>query len=145
VAELPLPLADPCCPDMLRHGCFIGLAACAADRAAGLPWNPVAPAARDDLVVLAAWVDLAAAGCVTAGDALVDALAMVRPRPRLAPRTPAAMAVPASGREILICLLLPCSSHPEPGGSGAGHRGGPLDPVAQPKFCYRLRPAITPR
>src|ERR1022692_2956378 len=74
---------------MLRHGCFIGLAACAA-------------AARDDLVVLAAWADLAAAGCVTAGDALVDALAMVRPRPRLAPRTPAAMAVPASGREILI-------------------------------------------
>jgi hypothetical protein len=122
VDELPLLLADPCCPDMLLHGCFIGLAACAADRAAGLLRNPVAPPARDDLVVLAVWADLAAAGCVTAGDALVDALAMVRPRPRLAPRTPAAMAVPASGREILIWSPLVVLVASGAGGSGAGHR-----------------------
>jgi len=86
-----------------------------------LLWNRVAPAARDDLVVLAAWTDLAAAGCVTAGDALVDALAMVRPRPRLAPRTPAAMAVPASGREILIWSPLVVLVASGAGGSGAGH------------------------
>jgi hypothetical protein len=38
----------------------------------------------------------------------VDALAMVRPRPRLAPRTPAPMAVPISGRGILT--FAPCGS-----------------------------------
>jgi hypothetical protein len=89
------------------------LAACAPDRAVGL-------VAWDDLTVLAAWADLAA-GCVTAGDALVDALAMVRPRPRLAPRTPAAMAVPASGREILIWSPLVVLVTSGAGGSGAGH------------------------
>jgi hypothetical protein len=89
------------------------LVACAPDRAVGL-------AARDDLAVLAAWADLAA-GCVTAGDALVDALAMVRPRPRLAPRTPAVMAVPASGREILIWSPLVVLVTSGAGGSGAGH------------------------
>jgi hypothetical protein len=120
VAELPLPLEDPCCPDMLRHCCFVGLTACAPDRAAGLRWNPMALAARDELAVLAAWADLAA-GCVTAGDALVDALAMVRPRPRLAPRTPAAMAVPASGREILIWSPLVVLVASGACGSGAGH------------------------
>jgi hypothetical protein len=58
--------------------------------------------AWDDLATLAASCALAVTECVTAGDALVDALAIVRPRPRLAPRTPAAIAVPASGREILM-------------------------------------------
>lgn len=94
------------------------MAACALDRAADL--NPVALAAPDDLAVLAAGADLAA-GCVTAVDALVDALAMVRPRPRLAPRTPAAMAVPASGREILIWSPLVVLVASGAGGSGAGH------------------------
>jgi hypothetical protein len=37
----------------------------------------------------------------------VDALAMVRPRPRLTPRTPAPMAVPMSGRVILTMISLP--------------------------------------
>jgi hypothetical protein len=72
--------------------------------------------------VLAAWVVLAATECVTAGEALVDALAMVSPRPRLAPRTPVAMAGPASDREILIWSPLVVLVRPEPGGSGAGHQ-----------------------
>jgi hypothetical protein len=83
--------------------------------------NPVAPAAWDDLAVPASW-DVLAAECVTAGDALVDALAKVRPRLRLAPRTPAAMAVPAIGREILMWSPLVVLVGPGAGGSGAGHQ-----------------------
>ena len=95
--------------------------ACAPDRAAGLLRNAAASAAWDDLSVLAAW-DVLAAGRVTAGDALVDALAMVRPRPRLAPRTPAARAVPASRREILMWSPLVVLVGPGTGGSGAGQQ-----------------------
>jgi len=46
-----------------------------------------------------------------------DALAMVRPRPRLAPRTPAPMAVPISGRVILNCSPH-VSAVPGPAGPG---------------------------
>ena len=95
--------------------------ACAPDRAAGLLRNPAVLAAWDDLAVPAA-VDVLAAGCATAGDALVDALAMVRPRPRLAPSTPAARAVPASRREILMWSPLAVLVGPGTGGSGAGHQ-----------------------
>jgi hypothetical protein len=80
----------------------------------GLVRRPAAPAARDDLAALAAWVVLAAAECATAGEALADALAMVSPRPRLAPRTPVAMAGPASDREILIWSPLVVLVRPEP-------------------------------
>jgi hypothetical protein len=105
---------------MLRHWCFIAFGACALGRAAGLLWNPVVLTARDDLVAPAAW-DVLDAECVTAGDALVDALAKVRPRPRLAPRTPAAMAVPASGREILMWSPRR-ARRAGAGDSGAGHQ-----------------------
>jgi hypothetical protein len=40
-------------------------------------------------------------GCDLAADVLVEALAMVRPRARLAPSAPAPTAVPMSGRVIL--------------------------------------------
>ncbi len=54
---------------------------------------------------------------------LVEALAMVRPRPRLAPRTPAPMAVPISGRVILTMFSNRSA------GSGAGwSRIGPGGP-----------------
>jgi hypothetical protein len=95
--------------------------ACAPDRAADLLRNPAVLAAGDDLAVLTAGDDLAA-GCVTAGDALVAALAMVRPRPRLVPRTPAARAVPASRREILMWSPLVVLVGPGASGSGAGHQ-----------------------
>ena len=76
-------------------------------------------------MALAAWVVLAAtecatAECATAGEALVDALAMVSPRPRLAPRTPVAMAGPASDREILMVSSCHAGASGT-GGSGAGH------------------------
>jgi hypothetical protein len=68
---------------------------------------------------------------VTAVDAEpVDALAMVSPSPRLAPRTPAPMAVPSSGliRTMVSSCLLPAGrSRPAP----ATGRGDPLIPVGR--------------
>jgi hypothetical protein len=65
--------------------------------------------------------DEAAAGCEVAVPvcALVEALAMVRPRARLAPRAPAPTAVPMSGRVILTCFSFASpagpSGRPRPG------------------------------
>lgn len=100
-----MPLAFPR-PDMFGHGCPDPFDVCEPARAMGFPRAPAVAVAWEDLVVPAASCAFAVAERVTewvaAGDAPVDALAMVRPRPRLAPRTPAAIAVPASGRETLI-------------------------------------------
>src|SRR5215472_12939758 len=62
---------------------------------------------------------------------VVAAPAAVRPRARPPARTPAAMAAPATGRNIFTHFSLACCSQPQPrGGRGAG-RGGPPRPVRQ--------------
>jgi len=78
LAALPLP-------PMFGHLCLV-------------PLRPGADGLADD--------DEAAAGCDPAVPvcALVEALAMVRPRARLAPSAPAPTAVPMSGRVILTCF-----------------------------------------
>ena len=78
VAPAALPL-----PPMLGHGCPV----------------PLRPGADGDGV---AWDELAdvCEPAVPVG-VLVEALAMVRPRARLAPSAPAPTAVPISGRVIL--------------------------------------------
>jgi len=65
--------------------------------------------------------DEVAAGCALAVPvcALVDALAMVRPRAKLAPRAPAPTAVPTSGRVILTCFSFASPAGP-PGRPGPG-------------------------
>jgi hypothetical protein len=113
---LPLPLPWP---DMFRHGCPDAFFGIAPDPAAGFFSSPAVVAPDEALARVACCTVVAA--CVTPGDALVDALAMVRPRPRLAPRVPAAIAMPASGREILMWSpLRRARSIRNLAGSGAG-------------------------
>jgi hypothetical protein len=102
----PVALALLPLPPMLGHLCFV-------------PVRPGPDGLADG--------DEAAAGCELAVPvcALVDALAMVRPRARLAPRAPAPTAVPMSGRVILTCF-----SFASPAGPTAGpDRGGPREPA----------------
>ena len=83
-ATFPLAaLAALALPPMFGHGCPV----------------PLRPGADGDGV---AWDEVAGV-CELAVpvDALVEALAMVRPRARLAPSAPAPTAVPMSGRVIL--------------------------------------------
>jgi hypothetical protein len=104
---------------MFRQGCPDAFFGIALDPAAGFFSSPAVVAPDEALARVACCT--VAARCATAGDALVDALAMVRPRPRLAPRVPAAIAIPASGREIL--MWSPVRRAPEVrnlAGSGAG-------------------------
>ena len=78
LAALPLPL-----PPMLGHGCPVPLRP-GAD-GAGVAWDELADVCELTVPVFV----------------LVEALAIVRPRARLAPRAPAPTAVPMSGRVIL--------------------------------------------
>jgi len=90
-------------PPMFGHGCPV----------------PLRPGADGDGV---AWDEVADV-CELAVP--VEALAMVRPRARLAPRAPAPTAVPMSGRVILTCF-----SFASPAGPTAGpDRGGPREPA----------------
>ena len=71
--------------------------------------------------------DGAAAGCDPAVPvcALVEALAMVKPRARLAPSAPAPTAVPMSGRVILTCFSFASPAGPatqaSPGRAAGAH------------------------
>jgi len=100
----PGALALPPLPPMFGHLWFV----------------PVRPGA-DGL----ADADEAAAGCDPAVPvcAPVEALAMVRPRARLAPRAPAPTAVPMSGRVILTCFSFASPAGP-PGRPGPGRAAG---------------------
>jgi hypothetical protein len=142
VDEVPLPLLAFGRPDMSGHGCFDACRACEPDCAIELPLVLAAP---DELDPLAACCALAVTEWVTAGDALVDALAMVRPRPRLAPRAPAAIAAPASGREILMLSPLAVVTFSGAGRPRAGHQWRPVNSVRQLKLCYRWRPVLRRR
>jgi hypothetical protein len=79
--------------------------------------EPDLPDGLDADGVAVADADVADVECdVPAVDAEpVEALAMVRPRPRLAPRTPAPMAVPISGR-VILTLFSSRICGPGPGG-----------------------------
>jgi hypothetical protein len=66
--------------------------------------------------------------------AVVEALAMVRPRARVAPSAPAPMAVPMSGRVILTCFsfgLVPVRIS-RPGGTGRQLGGASQPGMSRP-------------
>jgi hypothetical protein len=120
-------------PDMFGHLCFVPAAPEAGELADG------DEAACDEL---AEGCDLAVPVC-----AVVEALAMVRPRARLAPSAPAPTAVPISGRVILTWFSF-CFARRDPLLVPADPLGrawvGPRRSVGQPELAGDWAEALSP-